>query len=32
MPKVDLYNMKGEAVGDIELSDNIFGSRSKQKC
>ena len=25
MPKVDLYNMKGETVGDIELSDNIFG-------
>lgn len=25
MPKVDLYNMKGEVVGDIELSDNVFG-------
>jgi large subunit ribosomal protein L4 len=25
MPKVDLYNIKGETVGDIELSDNIFG-------
>ena len=25
MPKVDLYNMKGETVGEIELSDNIFG-------
>lgn len=25
MPKVDLYNMNGEVVGDIELSDNIFG-------
>ncbi|OGO80489.1 MAG: 50S ribosomal protein L4 [Clostridiales bacterium GWC2_40_7] len=25
MPKVDLYNMKGETVGDIELNDNIFG-------
>jgi large subunit ribosomal protein L4 len=25
MPKVDLYNMKGETVGDIELSENIFG-------
>ncbi len=24
MPKVDLYNMDGEVVGDIELSDNIF--------
>jgi large subunit ribosomal protein L4 len=25
MPKLDLYNMSGEVVGDIELSDNIFG-------
>jgi large subunit ribosomal protein L4 len=25
MPKVDLYNMSGKVVGDIELSDNIFG-------
>ena len=25
MPKVDLYNMNGEVVGDIELSENIFG-------
>ena len=25
MPKVDLYNMNGDKVGDIELSDNIFG-------
>lgn len=24
MPKVDVYNMNGEVVGDIELSDNIF--------
>lgn len=26
MPKVDLYNMKGEVVGDYELSDNVFGA------
>lgn len=26
MPKVDLYNMDGEVVGDIELSDNIFNT------
>jgi large subunit ribosomal protein L4 len=26
MPKVDLYNMKGEVVGDIELNDNVFGA------
>ncbi|QNU67605.1 50S ribosomal protein L4 [Ruminiclostridium herbifermentans] len=25
MPKVDLYNMKGEVVGDYQLSDNVFG-------
>jgi len=25
MPKVDLYNMMGETVGEIELSDSIFG-------
>ncbi len=25
MPKVDLYNLKGEKTGDMELSDAIFG-------
>ena len=25
MPKVDVYNMEGEVVGDIELDDGIFG-------
>ena len=25
MPKVDLYNMEGKVVGDIELSENVFG-------
>ncbi len=25
MPKIDLYNMSGEIVGNIELNDNIFG-------
>jgi len=25
MPKVDLYNMNGEIIGDIELKDNVFG-------
>ena len=25
MPKVDVYNMEGEIVGDIELEDSIFG-------
>ena len=26
MPKVDLYNMEGKVVGDIELSENVFGA------
>ncbi|MCX7748590.1 MAG: 50S ribosomal protein L4 [Clostridia bacterium] len=25
MPKVDVYNMNGDVVGDIQLNDNIFG-------
>ena len=25
MPKVDVYNMQGEVVGDIDLADGIFG-------
>lgn len=25
MPKVDLYNMNGEVIGDIQLNDNVFG-------
>ena len=25
MPKVDLYNMEGKVIGDIELSENVFG-------
>ena len=25
MPKVDLYNMEGKVVGDIELSEKVFG-------
>lgn len=25
MPKVDLYNMEGKVIGDIELSDKVFG-------
>jgi large subunit ribosomal protein L4 len=26
MPKVDLYNMDGKVIGDIELNENIFGT------
>ena len=25
MPKVDLFNMSGQRVGDLELSDSVFG-------
>jgi len=25
MPKVDLYNMKGEVVGNVDLNDSVFG-------
>jgi len=25
MPKVDLYDMSGKVVGDINLSDAVFG-------
>lgn len=25
MPKVDLYNVKGEVIGDINLNDTVFG-------
>ena len=25
MPKVDLYNMEGKVIGDIELSEKVFG-------
>lgn len=31
MPKVDLYNMKGEVVGDVQLSDNVFGADINQE-
>ncbi|RCX12792.1 LSU ribosomal protein L4P [Anaerobacterium chartisolvens] len=29
MPKLDLYNMKGEVVGDVDLSEGIFGIEVK---
>ena len=25
MPKVDVFNMKGEVVGNLDLNDSIFG-------
>ncbi len=27
MPKVDMYNINGEVVGEIDLSDDIFGAK-----
>jgi large subunit ribosomal protein L4 len=32
MPKVDLYNMSGEIVGDVVLSDSIFGIEVNQNA
>jgi large subunit ribosomal protein L4 len=32
MPKVDLYNVEGEVVGDIDLNDNIFGIDVNKKA
>jgi large subunit ribosomal protein L4 len=32
MPKVDLYNKNGEIVGDVELSDNIFGAETNENA
>jgi len=32
MPKVDLYNMKGETVGEIELNDDIFGIKVNENA
>lgn len=32
MPKVALYNMNGQQVGDIELSENIFGAEVNKEA
>lgn len=32
MPKVDVYNMQGEIVGDIELADGIFGIEANESA
>jgi large subunit ribosomal protein L4 len=32
MPKVDLYSMKGEVVGDIELAGDVFGVEVNQNA
>jgi large subunit ribosomal protein L4 len=31
MPKVDVYNLKHEKVGDLELSDEVFGAEVKEQ-
>ena len=31
MPKVDVYNMQGKKVSDIELNENIFGIKPNEK-
>jgi large subunit ribosomal protein L4 len=31
MPKVDVYNLKREKVGDLELSDEVFGAEVKEQ-
>ena len=32
MPKVDVYNMQGEIVGDIDLADGIFGIEANESA
>ena len=32
MPKLDVYNMQGEVVGDIELSEEIFGIEANRSA
>ena len=31
MPKIDVYNMQGKKVSDIELNQNIFGIKPNEK-
>lgn len=31
MPKIDVYNMQGKKVSDIELNENIFGIKPNEK-
>ncbi len=31
MPKVDLYNISGQIVGNIDLSENVFGAEVKKE-
>ncbi len=30
MPKVDVYDLKGKKVSDIELADSVFGDKKEQ--
>ena len=31
MPKIDVYNMQGKKVSDIELNENVFGIKPNEK-
>src|SRR3954452_544656 len=31
MPKVDVFNLKREKVGELELSDDVFGAEVKEQ-
>src|SRR5258707_1986755 len=31
MPKVDVFNMKREKVGELDLSDDVFGAEIKEQ-
>ena len=31
MPKVDVFNLKREKVGELDLSDDVFGTEVKEQ-
>ena len=31
MPKIDVYNIEGKKVSDIELNENVFGIKPNEK-
>ena len=32
MPKVDVYDIKGKKVSDVELNENVFGIEPNTLC
>ena len=32
MPNVALYDITGKVIGDIELSENVFGKEQRRLC